>query len=197
MRTALTFLGRALATVVVVVGAAALLAGVVVPRLGGATPYTVLTGSMAPRYPVGSLMVVRPSDDIQMGDVITYQLRSGEPTVATHRVVGVGFTHGGESRYTVKGDANEIPDPGLVQPEQIRGELWYAVPYLGYVSALMSGEQRQTLGVVFAAVLIGYAVWQVVAARKEKRAKEQANAPARVVVGRHARQEAAPEGQEA
>ena len=52
---------------VAVVGAA-----VLVPRLTGSTPMTVLTGSMAPSYPPGTLVVVRPgpADDIAIGDEI-------------------------------------------------------------------------------------------------------------------------------
>jgi len=78
---------------VVLLGATALVTlAVLVPRVAGATPYTVLTGSMSPAYPPGTLVVVRPVDlaDVRVGDVVTYQLRSGEPAVATHRVVGVG-----------------------------------------------------------------------------------------------------------
>ena len=82
--------------------AALVLAAVVVPRLAGATPYTVLTGSMTPAYPPGSLVVVRPVEpnEVRIGDVVTYQLRSGEPAVATHRVVGVGWSADGERLLT-------------------------------------------------------------------------------------------------
>ena len=56
-------------------------AAVLVPRLGGATPYTILTGSMTPKMPPGTLVVVkpRPIDKIGIGDVITYQFESGSP----------------------------------------------------------------------------------------------------------------------
>ena len=35
---------------------------IVIPRLTGSTPYTVLTGSMVPTYPPGTLIVVKPED---------------------------------------------------------------------------------------------------------------------------------------
>ena len=113
---------------VAVVGAA-----VVVPRLTGSTPMTVLTGSMAPSYPPGTLVVVRPvaAEDIAIGDPITYQLRSGEPTVVTHRVVGIGYDGTGERVFSTQGDANESPDAVPVKPVQVRGEVWYAVPWFG------------------------------------------------------------------
>ena len=56
--------------VAAVVILAILLAGV---RLVGFTPYTVLSGSMEPAYPVGSLIYVRSAapEDISAGDAIT------------------------------------------------------------------------------------------------------------------------------
>lgn len=168
MRRALTFAGRALATAVVVVAGVALVAGVLVPRLAGATPYSVLSGSMAPRLPAGTLVVSRPSESVALGDVITYQARSGAPDLVTHRVVGVGFTADGEPRYRTQGDANDVADPVLVQPVQVRGELWYAVPFLGYVSSWLGGGSREWAAVGLAALLVGYAAWQVVQARRER-----------------------------
>src|SRR5262245_45130457 len=109
MRTVLRFAVRVLATVAILVAGAALIAGVLVPRIAGGTPYTVLTGSMKPRLPPGTLIVVRPSHNIQIGDIITFQLRPGESEVATHRVIGVGTSVGGERVYVTKGDANTAP----------------------------------------------------------------------------------------
>lgn len=127
---------------VAVVGAA-----VLVPRLTGSTPMTVLTGSMSPSYPPGTLVVVRPgpADDIAIGDAITYQLRSGEPTVVTHRVVGVGYDGKGERVFTTQGDANESPDSEPVRAVQVRGEVWYAVPWIGHVNLLFSRDQHELI----------------------------------------------------
>lgn len=58
-----------------------LLVMVVIPLLAGATPYTVLTGSMRPGMPPGSLAVVKPVDPhtLGIGDVVTYQVRRATP----------------------------------------------------------------------------------------------------------------------
>ena len=172
MRTALRLLGRAVAVAVVVLGGAALLAGVLVPRLAGATPYAVLSGSMEPTLPLGALAVVRPVDPatIRTGDVITYQLRSGEPVVATHRVVGLGSTVAGEPTFETRGDASAATDAEPVRAVQVQGRLWYAVPYLGRVGALLTGTQRDALSAGLVVVLLGYAAWQVVGAVRERRA---------------------------
>ena len=122
--------GVALTTAVLLAAASVLAVAVLVPRLGGAAPYTVLTGSMQPAYSPGSMIVVRPvaADDVALGTVITFQLASGRPEVVTHRVVTIARKPDGELRFQTKGDANDAPDPQWVRPEQVRGALWYAVP---------------------------------------------------------------------
>jgi len=145
-----------------------LLLGILVPRVAGATTYAVLANSMAPRYPMGTLMVVRPRASIATGDVITYQVEPNDPTVVTHRVVGVGATIAGEPRFTTRGDNNEIADPALVQPEQIRGVLWYAVPFAGFLVTAVGGW-REYAKLAAAALLVGYAIYQVVRTMMEKR----------------------------
>jgi signal peptidase len=156
----------------VILGASAVLAaGVLVPRLGGGTPYTVLTGSMRPDLPPGTLVVVRPVNpvDIGVGSVITYQLESGRPAVVTHRVVSQGLDPEGHPVFATQGDANDAPDEQWVRPVQIRGELWYSVPYLGYLSTLLTGHERQ-LGVhVVATGLAGYALWAFLGAALGRR----------------------------
>ena len=98
---------------VVILGAVGLLAAaVLVPRVAGATPYAVLTGSMQPGLPPGTLIVVRPVNDadLALGDIVTYQLESGEAPVVTHRVVAMGYDGRGELRLQTQGDANDVPD---------------------------------------------------------------------------------------
>jgi signal peptidase len=129
-----------------ILGVAAVIGvAVLVPRVGGGTPYTVLTGSMRPSYPPGSLIVSRPVDtaDIQIGDPITFQLKSGEPAVVTHRVIATRLGEDGKLEFLVKGDANSVQDKEAVRAVQVRGRLWYAVPYLGYANAMLTGHQRQ------------------------------------------------------
>ncbi len=81
--------------------------------LTGSTPYTVLTSSMEPTYPPGTLIVVKPqdADSLRVGDAITFQWESGKPDVVTHRIIAVQRTAKGELRFTTQGDANSSPDP--------------------------------------------------------------------------------------
>lgn len=140
---------------------AALAALVVVPRLFGATPYTVLTGSMEPTLSPGSLIVVKPVPpaELRAGDVITFQIESGNPAVNTHRITQVVYDAQSRQRIQTQGDANSIPDRDLLVADQVRGRLWYSVPYLGHVNNVLSGDSRQVLFVVAIGGLGVYAVW--------------------------------------
>lgn len=147
---------------------------VVIPRLAGATPFTVLTGSMRPDYPPGTLVVVKPVsfEDIGVGDVITYQLESGKATVVTHRVTAVAAQLDGEVVLTTQGDANNVSDPQAVRDVQVRGRLWYSVPYLGHVNNALTGGQRQAAVLVASVLLVGYAAFMFVGSLRDRRRKK-------------------------
>lgn len=162
---------RVLAWTAVVGIAAALVVAVLVPRLGGGTPYVVLTGSMQPGLSPGTMVVARPVDvdAIAVGTVITYQLRSGRPEVVTHRVVGRGISAAGETVLRTQGDANPVPDRGWVRAEQVRGERWYVVPYLGYLTTQIGPTERRIAQGLVEALLLGYAAAMAVSAFRDRR----------------------------
>ena len=106
-----------------------LLAGV---RLIGFTPYTVLSGSMEPTYPVGSLIYVKKTapEEVQVGDPITFVLDENL-TVATHRVIEVDSQ---DRQFRTKGDANEAVDGAPVLFENLIGVPKFSIPKLGFAA---------------------------------------------------------------
>ncbi|HEU4850262.1 MAG TPA: signal peptidase I [Terrimesophilobacter sp.] len=147
---------------------------IVVPAATGATPMTVLTGSMTPTYPPGTLIVVKPIDaeDIRVGTPIAYQLESGKDVVVTHRVVSITTASDGSREFTTRGDANAIADEKPVRPVQVRGEVWYSIPYLGWVNTAVNGESRVWIIPVIAGGLFlyaGYAVASSIASARKRR----------------------------
>lgn len=70
-------------------------------RLVGLTPFAVLSASLEPQYPVGSLIYVQDVDpaDIQPGDAVTFENGAGQ--VATHQA------------YEVDADAQLIRTQGI------------------------------------------------------------------------------------
>ena len=102
----------------------------IVPVILGYTELAVLTGSMQPTIPVGSLIYVKEVEPstLQVGDVVTYQLEGD--TMVTHRVVE---TNPNEGYVITQGDANEDPD-GQITFDRIVGKMDFHLPYLGYIS---------------------------------------------------------------
>ncbi|WP_082612160.1 MULTISPECIES: signal peptidase I [unclassified Nocardioides] len=186
VRATFGWIGQVVSWLVILGVALALAVAVIIPRLAGATPYTVLTGSMQPTYPPGTLVVVKPTDfdELAIGDVVTYQRESGKSTVVTHRVVGTGTRFDGTRTVTTRGDANQDPDRNPVLAVQVKGKLWYAVPYLGYVNNALSGQERQWAVIAVSALLIGYAAFMFVSAlRDRRRAKRESPEPVAEALG--------------
>lgn len=173
----LGFVGQFVAGLVIIVAVIALVLGVALPKIAGGRAFTILTGSMRPGMPPGSLVVVRPVDPaaLRMGDVITFQLRSGRPEVATHRIVGIGTTTRGERVFTTRGDANDANDVAPVRAVQVRGKRWYAVPYLGRLNSLLTGEHRAIGRLIAAGMLGGYAVVMFAGSLRDRRRRQRAN----------------------
>ncbi|MBY6682756.1 signal peptidase I [Rhodococcus sp. BP-316] len=163
--------GRILSLLVLFVMTAGLVATVVVPKLAGAQPYTILTQSMEPSYPPGALVIVRPGESYGVGEAITYQIRSGDPEVVTHRIVSTGVGRDGERVFVTQGDNNPRPDAGKVEPGQIRGAVWYHVPYLGYVNNWLTGSTRTLVVGIAAGALFLYAAVQFSLAARDRRSK--------------------------
>lgn len=173
----LGFVGQFVVWFVIIAAGAVIVLGVAVPRIVGGEALTVLSGSMRPGMPPGSLVVVRPVDPatLRIGDVITFQLRSGEPAVATHRITGIGTDTTGERIFTTRGDANDADDVKPVRVVQVRGERWYWLPYVGRVNSLLTGEQRAITRLVGAGLLGGYALVMFGGAVRDRR-RERAEA---------------------
>ena len=148
---------------------------IVVPAISGGTALTVLTQSMEPKLPPGTLIIIRPTPigDIKIGDVLTYQIKSGQPEVVSHRVISRSDDTTGRTTFITKGDNNDLPDTGPVQKVQIKGTLWYSIPWLGYINNMVGGQGRSLLVPLVAAALFAYAGYMVassvVGSRKRKR----------------------------
>ena len=144
---------------------------VVIPRLTGSVPLTILTSSMEPRLPPGTLVIVRPvaAEEIRLGAVIVYQLRSGEPETVTHRVVGITTSEDGERTFTTRGDNNPQDDPAPVRAAQVRGEVWYSLPLIGYVAVSVGGGIRSWIVVAIAVCLAAFGMFMVVSWAVDRR----------------------------
>jgi len=128
-------LKRVLGLSAIVIVGAIVLVGVgmiLAPRFGWHVDI-LYGGSMEPTMHVGSLAVVRPVDphDVSAGDIIAYVPPVDESVRTTHRVAEV-LQDEHSLAFQTKGDANEDLDTYTVPAENVRGKVWFSVPYLGY-----------------------------------------------------------------
>ena len=125
--------------------------------------HPVLSGSMEPGLPVGSIALVQrvPTADLAVGDVITFRDPSDADELITHRIVSMTVIDG-ERVYETKGDANDDPDPWQVT---LRGEDSYrltsAVPYLGRAVVAVRQPEARTVLLVAGTAVVLYAVLQL------------------------------------
>ncbi len=121
-----------------------------VAPLSGRHLFIVGGGSMEPSIPIGSLVVVTPTDamTVSVGDVVT--IRADNGVVVTHRITRVVDLPEGRF-FELKGDANQSPDASLVPARAIVGAAQQYVPYAGYAQHFLS----RVPGIVAALSILG------------------------------------------
>ena len=123
----------------------------------GIRPYVVLSGSMQPKIPTGSLCFINEHvkyTNIDVNDVIAFRMQDG--TLVTHRVVDKN-----EEGLVTKGDANSDNDAITTKASNYVGKNIFSIPLLGYVvKAIQTTKGKIILGTVVvilfvAGVLLG------------------------------------------
>lgn len=98
--------------------------------------FTVVTGSMAPKYNVGDVLISRDveASTIKVGDTISYHGAAGDfkGKVITHQVVGIEKDEYGEYTFRAKGLTNLIEDP-IVYENQLYGIVIYKSVILSFI----------------------------------------------------------------
>lgn len=137
---------------------AVLLITVVKSRISQKTPsvlgyqlFNVLSHSMdgykKDSFAIGSLVLVKAinPEDIKVGDIITYDRKSEDSKLTTHRVVEINMEENGELSFTTKGDTNPSPDGTPVPEDIVLGKVIGSAPFLGY--AVSFAQTRN--GIIF------------------------------------------------
>jgi len=128
-----------------------LIALVVGPKLLGVQMRAVLTGSMEPELPVGSLVVAVPTpfEKVKVGDDVTYVLNK-DLKVVTHRVIAKDE---GNRMITTKGVANNTSD-APTRYDNVLGVVRLHVPLVGYPLLWLSTTQGKVISVVALAAIL-------------------------------------------
>lgn len=165
----LAALSKGAATVTGTVVVIVLLVATIGPRLLPYRTFTVLSGSMEPTIPTGSMIFDREVDASQLarGDVVTFHPPGHPDKLVSHRVVRVEETKQGSFLVT-RGDANGVADDWRI-PAQGNGLRYeFHVPYLGYVVGGLLTPVGRLVALTLAALWLGgLALWTIWRPRKE------------------------------
>lgn len=128
------------------------------PRLLGFQLYHVISGSMEPGIPIGSLIITTKAEpeNLQNGEVITFYGGNQQNSIIVHRIVENDYT---QKQITTKGDANAQEDIKPVPYDQVLGKLLFSVPKLGFLAAAMGTWSGKMVFLMIA--LIGYVLKNV------------------------------------
>ena len=101
---------------------------------GFAQMRVVLTGSMQPAINPGDLILAVSKDFVepQVGKVVLYSardLQGNAVTVWSHRIIAGNAVKG----FTIKGDANDQPDIGLIPLNDIQTVMVLRIPFVGHI----------------------------------------------------------------
>lgn len=145
------------------------------PALLGLQSFTVLSGSMSPGIPTGSVVYTQKTTEVGVGDVITFERKGVN---VTHRIIDTVDKNGKsvsslvspipgaplpkEIFYKVKGDANNAADSDLVSKDKIVGKVLFNVPAFGkYASYLKSVPGFLLFIILPTLIFVGVELWNI------------------------------------
>lgn len=135
--------------------------------------FTVVSGSMEPRYKVGDVLVAKEKkvEDVKVGDTISYlgTVAQFKGKVITHQVVNITKDEKGKYLFHTKGIANLIEDP-VVKEDQYYGVVIFKCQILSFIYKVISTSTGMFIFVVLPILyIIGSEFISTMVEKEEKR----------------------------
>ncbi len=127
---------------------ATVVATTVLPIPFGYQSYAVMTGSMDPQIPIGSLAYIDTKasfEEIIEGDVIAYKINETSDNVCMHRVTGFDWEKEG---LITKGDANEYTDLIPIESNSYKGKEVGCIPCLGFIVDQLANAKALVISII-------------------------------------------------
>jgi signal peptidase len=120
----------------------------------------VITGSMVPAVPVGSVVLTEQVGvgSLHVGDILVFPKPTNRSEVIVHRIVAIATGRDGSIQLHTKGDANRAEDPWVIKQgaQGLAARAISVLPSLGSAAAVA----RTALIVLLAGLLIaGVMTW--------------------------------------
>ncbi len=124
--------------------------------------FSVLTGSMIPKYNVGDILISKEIDpeDIEVGDSVSYLGKEGDfnGKVVTHDVIEIINNDDGTISFVTKGVANEEIDP-IINEDQVYGVVSRKSVILSTVYGIVSTPTGMYLFIILPILgIVGYEI---------------------------------------
>lgn len=137
--------------------------------------FTVATGSMAPKYNVGDVLIAKEiaPEDVRKGDAISYLGKEGDfkNKVITHEVIDIEVVDG-RYKFHTKGISNIVEDP-IVYEEQLYGKIIMKCNILSFIYKVVGTTTGMFIFVILPLLyLIGSEIISLLLEREEQRRKK-------------------------
>ena len=130
--------------------------------------YTVISGSMEPAIPTGSLVYIKEiePEDVQVDDVIAFYGTRDAASIITHRVVENRVLMG---EFITKGDANATEDMNPVSYDNFIGKVACSIPKVGNIALVLTGFYGKIMaGTVILGAIILHVIASVINSKREE-----------------------------
>ncbi len=92
----------------------------------------VKSNSMKPTFYKGDMLIIRGSDNLNIGDIIVYSSKLHSNHIV-HRIIMKN-----QDGMITKGDYNHKQDPWIVKNENVKGKVLFSIPLLGWPKVALS-----------------------------------------------------------
>ena len=137
-------------------------------KLVGITPLIVISGSMEPVIPTGSIIyIVETSpDDLKVGDTVTFRLASasiespdkmenagGGVDYGTHQIIDIDRSDPARTLILTKGTANDDAD-GWIDADRVVGKYLFHLPGMGFFAVYIQNSPGRYVTIGVGTVLV-------------------------------------------
>lgn len=146
--------------------------------LGGYRLFTIITGSMEPKYNVGDMVLAKEvkASDIEVYDDVVYNGKEDDfaGKIVAHQVIKKEMKNGKYS-FVTKGIANTTEDP-VINEDQIIGKIIYKTYVLSFISKIVNNVYGfYFLLFVPIVVLVFIEIIKIIEEKKEERMEKENN----------------------
>lgn len=117
--------------------------------LGSLKSFVIVSGSMEPSLPTGSIIYTLKKDFYSTKDIIAFSDKGRTITHRVKEVKGVGT----QLYYTTKGDANSTEDSDMVAGSNVVGKTVLFVPYVGKIVMAFKTPIGFGVGIIIPSIL--------------------------------------------